>query len=165
MGKSMLFYCSDAGWPTRAAGYCSGGESYFTVQEILGKIAQGLGPNEALERLEIMGHGSEGMMSFGGTGDAPGPSTIASSTGLIVHDPGVRAFWLTLREYLAPVAVVVLNSCNVGRGRAGDHLLREIATLTGAIACGALREMTSEMGMHYYNDPSLYKKVYPPGRS
>jgi hypothetical protein len=164
MDQVMLFYCSDAGWPTRVTARCSGGESYFTVHEILGKVMQRLGPGDALGRIEIMGHGSEGMISFGGTGDTPGPSSIATTTGLIVHDPGVRSFWLTLREFMAPVGVVVLNSCNVGRGRAGDNLLREIATLTGAITCGALREMGAEMGMHYFNDASLYKKVYPPCR-
>lgn len=164
MNQVMLFYCSDSGWPTRLTARCSGGESYFTVEEILGKVSQRLGPDDALGRIEIMGHGSEGMMSFGGTGDSPGPSSIASSTGLIVHDPGVRSFWLSLRKFMAPVGVVVLNSCNVGRGTAGDNLLREIARLTGAITCGALRDMTSEIGMHYFNDGSLYKKVYPPGR-
>jgi hypothetical protein len=164
MDKSMIFYCSDAGWPTRTVGYVSGGHSYWTIEEILGKVIQNLGPGDKLGRIEILGHGSEGMMSFGGTGNSPGPSSIGSPTGTITHDPGVQSFWVSLREYLAPVGVVVLNSCNVGRGRAGDFLLRDIAKLTGAIVCGALKEMTSEIGMHYFNDPLLYKKVYPPAR-
>ena len=72
----------------------------------------------------------------------------------------MKSFWTSLRPYMAKPGMVVLNMCRVGKDAPGKRLLKEVARLTGAIAYGALRDMTSQIGGVHHNDPTMYRKVY-----
>jgi hypothetical protein len=151
LAGSIIFYNSGLSFITAAYLFPLGAYSYQSKHGIIGVLSQKADDSGVFDRIEILDHGNPGMATVGEG------STIASSTGLITHDNGMLAFWMTLGRYMARTSCLILNMCNCGKSNEGQVLLREIQRLTGGIVYGAVKDMTHEVGMHYHNDPTKYR--------
>ncbi|MGH7410408.1 MAG: hypothetical protein ACREJ6_05015 [Candidatus Methylomirabilis sp.] len=151
MAGQIIFYNSRLSVFSGAYLSAHGGHSYISREGIIGILHEKADDSRIYSRIEILDHGGPGMASIGTS------QTVASSTGTISHDPGMLSFWMTLRQYMGRTSCLVLNMCNAGKFDEGRILLREIQRLSGGIVYGAITDMTSEVGMHYFNDPTKYR--------
>jgi hypothetical protein len=105
-----------------------------TVQDMVNRILNGLGPANRLRRLRIFGHGNEGQQGVGNSRRPALPQIIMVRC--LGHAGGVHCGSLTNQIHLqrlsgrfAAGGWAELHGCDVGDGREGLELLRRLAAL------------------------------------
>lgn len=128
------------------------------VNMMVEKILNRLGSSEQIQMLDIWGHGSSGSQGMGDSAYSTAPSQLIEidSSGQLTN----RASLTRLRGRFASDGWVRLHGCNVGHGRRGRRLLRQLAALWQIPVQAGVETQPSD-GLNRFSGPTAVARVSP----